>query len=195
VDNKETRTMLLYLFVVTILFDFIVFAGAEQLTRTSYKCWSLCKKISHKSHLDTKITSTIMAAIKVQRHETTDRLSSAPEPIQHIAWTDAEIEQLRRGIPDNQCPICLSTKFCNKFSCTRHINIVHLKRRPHHCAACEKHFGLRQLLQKHLDSKLNRICKPFYQDFLEQSSLANHLKENLRQLDGKGLVRLYSVLS
>jgi hypothetical protein len=143
---------------------------------------------------DTKITRRNYGSYQRPETRTYRPSFSAPEPVQHITWTDAVIEQLRRSIPDNQCPIYLSTKFCNKFSCTRHINIVHLKRRPHGCAACEKPFGLRQLLQKHLDSKLNRICKPFYQDFLEQSNLANRLKENLRQLDGKGLVRLYSVL-
>lgn len=136
-----------------------------------------------------------MEAIKVQRHETTDRPSSVPEPVQHITWTEAMIEQLRRGIPENQCPICLRSGFCNKFTCTRHINIVHLKRRPHRCAACEKRFARRQLLQQHLDSKWNRNCKLFYQELLEQSNLANHLKENLRQLDGRGLEKLYSVLS
>jgi hypothetical protein len=136
-----------------------------------------------------------MAATKVRRHETTDRPSSAPEPVPHNTWTDAMIEQLRRGIPENQCPICPRSWFHNRYNCTRHINIVHLKRRPHRCAACEKHFARRQLLQKHLDSKLNRICRPFYQDFLEQSNLANHMKENLAQLDGRGLERLYSVLS
>lgn len=135
-----------------------------------------------------------MEAIKVQRHETTDRPSSTPEPVQHITWTDPIIEQLRRGIPDNQCPTCLRG-FCNKFICTRHINNVHLKRRAYCCAACEKRFVRRQLLQQHLDSVWNRNCKAFYQNFSERSNLANHLKENLRQLDGRGLEKLYSVLS
>jgi len=105
------------------------------------------------------------------------------------------IEQLRRGVPENQCPIYLRSRFCSKFSCTRHINNVHLKHWPHRCAACKKRFARRQLLQQHLDSKLNRNCKLFYQDFLEQSNLANHLKENLRRFDGRGLEKLYSVLS
>jgi hypothetical protein len=68
-----------------------------------------------------------MAATKVQTDETTDRPSSATEPVQHITWTEAMIEKLRRGVPDNQCPICLRG-FYKKFACTRHINSVHLKR-------------------------------------------------------------------
>lgn len=44
--------------------------------------------VTNSIYFNNKITSKIMEAIKVQRHETTDRPSSAAEPVQHITWTE-----------------------------------------------------------------------------------------------------------
>jgi hypothetical protein len=134
----------------------------------------------------------MMGAIKFQKHETINRSSSAPEPAQDIPWTEAMIKELRRNIPENQCPICLGSAFHNKQYCTRHINTVHLKRLPHRCAACGTCFGVRQQVYRHLDRRLNRNCKAFYQDFLKQSNIAEHLKRNLHQMESRLLEKLYS---
>ena len=111
----------------------------------------------------TSTTKSRVKLWKLLKSRDTKLLTALPPQLSQSSISHgrkAMIEQLRRGVPENQCPIYLRSGFCSKFSCTRHIN-----------------------------------CKLFYQDFLEQSNLANHLKENLRRFHGRGLEKLFSVLS